>query len=1160
MSIMLHLTRRLIWLPAAVLLGLATIAHTEPKPPSQQPEVILQVGHSEGMKFTVFAPDGHRVFTGGGTSVKVWSATNGRLMHSYTGFTGDVSAIALLPTGGMIASSVKDTTIRLWDVPRGRLLQTLQLSDNIDIRATAFSPDGRRIVSTGLSGKHQGTVVAWEVATGRRLQVSSTGDPVPVTVAFSPDGKIFVTGDDTGGLKIWNATTLTSNKTIMAHKGRVGSITFAPDGRTFASSGNDDGWTKIRDVATGRELSSFVGALTPVAFSPDGRTLFSGSYSGLALWDVASGSVRREETGNHPSALAFSPDGRNVAFDNHGALGLWSVADRRNMASGTNPPQVGVEALAMSASGSYLASAQGNELKLWEPTTGALLRSFKGHNGSVQAALAFSPNGRMIVSGAGDEKLKIWDTETGRISKEFPETSYRGGSVGFFPDGRIFSTNYSYVTLWDSVEARLIRVLQVPNTSAALSPDARTLVSTGLERVVVTDVASGKLLHDIAPGHVETVNVVVFAPDGRSFASGADFGNIQLWETQSGRALRKFDGKGPIGALAFSPDSKVLASASNDSTVRLWDVASGRLLRTLDGHSGPVRGIVFAPDGRTLISGSADATIRRWTVAGDLVATSVVGPGDEWVTITPEGFFAASSTGANLLNVVRGIDVLSVDQYRDALFRPDLVREKLAGDPNGVVKAAATRVDLGKVADSGSAPKVAITLPVDGASMAKGEVSFEATIADQGGGIGRIEWRLNGQAVGIETRGLSRVPNDAAAKPAPEAIIKVTQKMLLDAGDNSIEMLAYNSIGLAASQPARIKINATGPVVSARPRLFVLAVGVNDYFDGRLKLNFAAPDARSIAASFQKAGTGFYESVKAVTVLDADVTRANLEKAFKALAGEVKTSDVFVFFIAGHGRTLDGHYYFLPQDFRYRDQSSFAEGALSQEQWQKWFTLVQARKSILIYDTCESGAVTAENIVMASNSRGLQRLEEQAVAYDKLRDATGKTILAASTEKDPALEGYRGHGVFSYVLMEALEKAQTNSRGQIEVTGLISYIDERVPEVSFAAFHQRQIPQNKMLGSNFAIAKPTAMLLGTGSGNTAPVVNSALADPVPMKPTHVVITSAEVFEAAGKGTKSSALPPGTLLSLIKSENGWILVAKDGKALGYISESQVARVQ
>jgi hypothetical protein len=138
--------------------------------------------------------------------------------------------------------------------------------------------------------------------------------------------------------------------------------------------------------------------------------------------------------------------------------------------------------------------------------------------------------------------------------------------------------------------------------------------------------------------------------------------------------------------------------------------------------------------------------------------------------------------------------------------------------------------------------------------------------------------------------------------------------------------------------------------------------------------------------------------------------------------------------------------------------------------------------------------------------------------------------------------------------MEALEKAQTNAGGLIEVTGLISYIDDKVPDLSFQAFKQRQIPQNKLTGSNFAIAKPTAMSLGTGPAQAA-------SNAVPTKPTHVVIAPADVFETiGGRGAATQQLRPGTLLSLVKTEQGWVLVAKDGKAVGYVAEKQLMQVQ
>ena len=77
--------------------------------------------------------------------------------------------------------------------------------------------------------------------------------------------------------------------------------------------------------------------------------------------------------------------------------------------------------------------------------------------------------------------------------------------------------------------------------------------------------------------------------------------------------------------------------------------------------------------------------------------------------MTPEGFFDASAKGAEMLTIVRGLEVFGIDQFYQVLYRPDLVREKLAGDPDGKVKDAAAKLDLAKLLDSGRVPSVAIT-------------------------------------------------------------------------------------------------------------------------------------------------------------------------------------------------------------------------------------------------------------------------------------------------------------------------------------------------------------------------------------------------------------------------------------------------------------------
>jgi hypothetical protein len=115
------------------------------------------------------------------------------------------------------------------------------------------------------------------------------------------------------------------------------------------------------------------------------------------------------------------------------------------------------------------------------------------------------------------------------------------------------------------------------------------------------------------------------------------------------------------------------------------------------------------------------------TQTGELLTLSVQSDSGDWVTITPEGFFAASDKGAELLHAVQGFETTGIDQVYQSLYRPDLVREKLALDPKGLVRQAAAKLDLGKVIASGAAPEVVITSPPNGFTE-KDQVTVEAQV------------------------------------------------------------------------------------------------------------------------------------------------------------------------------------------------------------------------------------------------------------------------------------------------------------------------------------------------------------------------------------------------------------------------------------------------
>jgi WD40 repeat protein len=113
--------------------------------------------------------------------------------------------------------------------------------------------------------------------------------------------------------------------------------------------------------------------------------------------------------------------------------------------------------------------------------------------------------------------------------------------------------------------------------------------------------------------HSPMIASLAFSPDGKSLAAGSTDKSIKLWDVESGREIRLFEGhQHVVNIVAFSPDGKILASGSVDSMVKLWNLAMGHEVATLRGHRDGIFALAFTPDGDTLISGSRDKTLRFW--------------------------------------------------------------------------------------------------------------------------------------------------------------------------------------------------------------------------------------------------------------------------------------------------------------------------------------------------------------------------------------------------------------------------------------------------------------------------------------------------------------------------------------------------------------------
>jgi WD40 repeat protein len=256
----------------------------------------------------------------------------------------------------------------------------------------------------------------------------------------------------------------------------------------------------------------------------------------------------------------------------------------------------------------------------------ALAQTVKGHSGWV-TGVAFTSDGKRLVSGSWDRTVKLWDVSTAAEVSTMGGESKQVEALAFSRDGRWLAAENSSdnVTIWDASTGQFSRVFPTDKRLAAVgsnwvysiafSPDGRLLAAAADDRTIrLWDVKTGTVVRDLA-SHRRPVIYVAFSPDGRCLASGDDEKTILIWNVSTGEPVRKLTGhKKVVYAVAFSPDGRWLASASADKTIKLWDVELGSEVHTLTGHNGMVTSLAFSPDGRWLASGSWDKTIRIWDV------------------------------------------------------------------------------------------------------------------------------------------------------------------------------------------------------------------------------------------------------------------------------------------------------------------------------------------------------------------------------------------------------------------------------------------------------------------------------------------------------------------------------------------------------------------
>jgi WD40 repeat protein len=510
-------------------------------------------------------------------------------------------------------SQGKATTDRLGDpLPAGALarLGTTRMRHSSEVTFVAFGPDGKTLITAG----RDNTIRLWDLTTGkevRRFAQPKPAEPKPPAkgnkpkkeqadveevmiqmmggggnrggsprVALTADGKILAVGRG-NVVQLYNVETGDPLRRIEGKGNGFNGLLFSPDGKTLAARG-PNGSFYLWATESGKELHEIKPPPRPqnngvfilvgggsdanapgMGFTPDGKTLAVAATDynkeeqshSIKFWDVESGKeVRRIKTANNVGAVAVAPNGEAVAY------------------------------------------SIGNVLFLSEVKTGKELHQIKTPGGRI-TALAFTPDGKTLAVRRSNQRVDLWDVQTGKERRHLSDaqTVQRSGGGGF---------------------AFVVSGFSVPETRGlAVSADGKRVVSAAGSTVRLWETATGKEV-TLSDGHWKSPNTLALSKDGKTVISWGSDRVVRRWEATSGKLLGAFPAPAGTTRAAFSKDGRTIALANADNTIRLHDAATGKELHKMKAHANGTSALAFSSDGKMLASrGSADNTIRLYDVA-----------------------------------------------------------------------------------------------------------------------------------------------------------------------------------------------------------------------------------------------------------------------------------------------------------------------------------------------------------------------------------------------------------------------------------------------------------------------------------------------------------------------------------------------------------------
>ena len=1097
-------------LPVRNILGLIFILVFEQTFAQEQMETVVQRGHALAVGSVCFSPDGKYLASGSeDKTIKIWEFSTGRELKTLNGHQSAVNQVLYTANGKHIVSASRDRHIYFWEVSSGGIIKDFYYEDESIVSIDLSSDD--KYLAIGTTARVV-RVIDLETDSIKYSWKSNVGQ-YGAHVLFSDDDQKLAVGEDNRTVKIYNLVSGELQKTIGEPKGSCGGcdtkaafvsesqIIKGSRGSPLAIRGvEDDQITNliedsperlealrlsrdkskliivdedsaiVWDVKNQQQLFKLDRDLAPTnpryglnllsrvperssdqfndaSFSPDGKWLATGDNSNLiTIWDTSTG----EKVSAFYGYLSVpSDDGLNYDPNSYWTSFVWGLVALKNDVQ-------------ISPDGKYGFRAKvGFEARKWELATGKVIQSYFGHTKGV-ITFKLSADGKYLLTGSADRTAKLWDVATGKEIRTFSGHRSFVYHVDFSHDGSKILTSSAggTIKIWDRLKGVLLKTIVLSKDpkkveigyTVKFSPnDLYAVVAYTHGTLKMIEIDTGREFKELI-GHTATTADFEFLSNGHQMISTGWDNTLRLWDITTGYQQLKYLGHtDPVHAVAINRTSTQMASGGTDRNVILWDIVTGNILKKFTGHKSIVTSVQFFADEKYLVSSTIDGITKIWDIESGLeVITHFSIGGKDWLVTTPQGYFNGTGDAQKQVFFVKGLESYRLDRFFDKYYNPEQIKRAFDSGNKGD-----QRQGLLQKLNQFPPPNVEISSPKQGDIVKKQTLEVLAKVRNEGGGLEAVSLLHNGKVV--------EKKKEVFFEKLPKGK-SVYQKF-------SLQLVpGLNTINVSATNKENIESRSSEVLVNYESNenesiCYVLSIGINKYQNPALDLNYAFDDATAFSSLIKSVGETLFSRVEVHKIFNEEATKSNILGVLDILAQKIKSNDVFYLYYAGHGTMVEDEFYFVPtENTRLYSPDKLKKDGISASTLQQKLTKIAALKQLLLIDACQSGGS-----VELLAQRGAK--EEKAMA--QLSRSAGIHVLSAAGSEQFATEYAEiGHGVFTYVLLEALKgKADGAPKdGTVSIYELKSYIESLVPEYSQKFKGQVQYPYTFSKGQDFPVS------------------------------------------------------------------------------------------